>query len=129
MSPPPVSEPTERSYLAYNVTTLFKRWGLEDAQQTALLGLPRREKKQLERFRKGAPLPEEPEVLGRASGLLAVNQRLADRFPADDPRVYTWVVTPEEGLEGRRPLDVMLEDGVPGIRRVLEHLDEAPSLS
>ncbi|MFA9461046.1 antitoxin Xre/MbcA/ParS toxin-binding domain-containing protein [Thiohalorhabdus sp. Cl-TMA] len=125
MSGSPTTEPTERTYLAYNVTTLFKRWGLEDAEQTGLLGLSRRDKKQLDRFRKGEPLPEEPEILGRASALLAIHQQLADHYPADDPRVYTWMVTPEAGLEERRPVDLMLEEGVPGIRRVLQFLDSA----
>lgn len=115
----------ERGQLAYMVLALFRRWGLEDAQKLALLGLSPRDKKRLEAHKKGRPLDPDPETLGRTSGLLGIHQRLADRFPGDnDPRTYTWIATPQPELEGRRPLDVMLDEGVAGIRRVLEHLQE-----
>jgi uncharacterized protein (DUF2384 family) len=124
----PVLPPEEeRTQLAYMVLALMRRWGLEDSQKLALLGLSPRDKKQLEAHKKGRPLAPDPEILGRASGLLVIHQRLADRYPDDaDQRTYTWVVTPQPDLEDRRPLEVMLEEGAPGIRRILEHL-QAPT--
>ncbi|MFB6261581.1 MAG: antitoxin Xre/MbcA/ParS toxin-binding domain-containing protein [Thiohalorhabdaceae bacterium] len=122
-SQPTLPPEDERAQLAYMVLALFRRWGLEDSQKLELLGHSPREKKRLEAHKKGRPLEPDPETLGRASGLLAIHQQLADRFPGDDDiRTYTWVVTPQSELDDRRPLDIMLEDGVPGIRRVLEHL-------
>jgi uncharacterized protein (DUF2384 family) len=111
----------ERAQLAYMVLALFKRWGLEDSQKLELLGLSPRAKKQLEAHKKGRPLDADPETLGRASGLLSLHNHLANRFPGDDDvRTYTWVATPHPELDERTPLDVMLGEGVPGIRRVLE---------
>jgi uncharacterized protein (DUF2384 family) len=113
----------ERAQLAYMVLALFRRWGLEESQKLSLLGLSPRNKKRLEAHKKGRPLEPDPETLGRASGLLAIHQHLADRFPGDDDsRAYTWVASPQPAFGDRRPLDIMLEEGVPGIRRVLEHL-------
>ena len=120
---PTLPSDEERAQLAYMVLALFRRWGLEESQKLTLLGLSPRAKKRLEAHKKGRPLEPDPETLGRASGLLAIHQQLADRFPGDDDvRTYTWVVTPQPGLDNRRPVDLMLEEGVPGIRRVLEHL-------
>jgi len=123
---PTLPSDEERAQLAYMVLALFKRWGLEESQKLTLLGLSPRAKKRLEAHKKGRPLDPDPETLGRASGLLSIHNHLADRFPGDDDtRTYTWVVTPQPGLDDRRPLDIMLEEGVPGIRRVLEHLQAA----
>ena len=113
----------ERAQLAYMVLALFRRWGLEESQKLSLLGLSPRNKKRLEAHKKGRPLDPDPETLGRASGLLSIHQHLADRFPGDDDaRAYTWVVSQQPAFEERRPLDIMIEEGVPGIRRVLDHL-------
>ncbi|WP_093429259.1 antitoxin Xre/MbcA/ParS toxin-binding domain-containing protein [Thiohalospira halophila] len=32
------------------------------------------------------------------------------------------MVTPQPELDGQRPIDIMLDEGALGIRRVLEHL-------
>ncbi|MEF8793708.1 hypothetical protein [Thiohalorhabdus sp.] len=122
-SPPTLPPEDERAQLAYMVLALFRRWGLEDSQKLELLGHSPREKKRLEAHKKGRPLEPDPETLGRASALLAIHQQLADRFPGDDDiRTYTWVVTTQPDLDDRRPLAIMLEEGVSGIRQVLEHL-------
>ena len=118
---PTLPSDEERAQLAYMVLALFKRWGLEDSQKLELLGLSPRAKKQLEAHKKGRPLEADPESLGRASGLLSLHNHLADRFPGDDDvRTYTWVATPHPELDDGTPLDVMLADGIAGIRRVLE---------
>lgn len=118
---PTLPSDEERAQLAYMVLALFKRWGLEDSQKLELLGLSPRAKKQLEAHKKGRPLEADPETLGRASGLLSLHNHLADRFPGDDDvRTYTWVATAHPALDHRTPLEVMLADGVAGIRRVLE---------
>jgi len=124
-SRPTLPSDEERAQLAYMILALFRRWGLEESQKLVLLGLSPREKKRLEAHKKGRPLEPDPETLGRASGLLSIHNHLADRFPGDDTRTYTWVVTPQPDLGDRRPLDIMLEEGVAGIRRVLEHLRAA----
>ena len=117
---PPSAE--ERGSLATMVTTLFGRWGLEEEQQLALLGLSRRDKKTLEAHRKGEPLPADPETLGRAGALLAIHQLLAAEDPDRPERAALWIVESHPCFTGRRPLDVMVEDGIPGIRAVLGHL-------
>ena len=113
----------ERAQLAYMVLTLMRRWGLEDSQKLTLLGLSPRDKKALQAHKKGRPLEPDPETLGRTSGMLVIHQRLVDRYPDDeDQRIYTWVVTSQPELDGQRPIDIMLDEGALGIRRVLEHL-------
>ena len=118
---PTLPSDEERAQLAYMVLALFQRWGLEESQKLELLGLSPRAKKQLEAHKKGRPLEAHPETLGRASGLLSLHNHLADRYPGDDDvRTYTWVATAHPDLADRTPLEVMLNEGVPGIRRVLE---------
>jgi hypothetical protein len=101
-----------RRALAEVVLALFRRWGIDEEQQAALLGMA-----EVGALWKGGALPNTMSVLERAGLLLAIDRMLKMLF-ADEPLMQdTWVEFPNGALEGCSPLKVMLE-GEEGLRRV-----------
>jgi hypothetical protein len=113
----------DRAQFARALMQLVDRWGLDSAQRTALLGLPQETKaRALSRLRQGEPLPPEPEILHRARCLLEIEHSLETMLPLNAAIVDAWIVTENMLLASRRPLDVMIEDGVEGLERVMNSL-------
>jgi len=101
-----------RRALAEAVLALFRQWGVEEGQQAELLGLS-----EVNGLWGGGALPNDTEVLERAGLLLAIDRVLKQRY-ADEPLMRDrWVEFPNVSLDGKTPLDAMLE-GMAGIRRV-----------
>lgn len=113
----------ERGQLARALMQLFDRWGLESADRTALLGLPKETKaRSLTRLRQGEPLPAEEEIMHRARYLLEIEHALDTALPMNVAIADAWIFTENMLLGNRRPLDVMLEDGLEGLAQVCNSL-------
>ena len=113
----------ERGQLARALMQLFDRWGLESAERTALLGLPPETKaRSLTRLRQGEPLPADEEVMDRARYLLEIEHALDTALPMNVAITEAWILTENMLLGNRRPLDVMIEDGIEGLERVCNSL-------
>jgi hypothetical protein len=113
----------ERAQFARALMQLFDRWGLDSAQRTALLGLPPETKaRSLTRLRQGEPLPPEQEILHRARCLLEIEHSLETILPLNAAIVDQWIFTENVMLASRRPLDIMIEDGIEGLERVVNSL-------
>ncbi len=114
----------ERGHLARALMQLFDRWGLESAQRTALLGLPEETKaRSLTRLRQGEPLPADEEIMDRARYLLEIEHALDTALPMNAAITEAWIFTENMLLGNRRPLDVMIDDGVEGLKRVSNSLN------
>lgn len=59
---------------------------------------------------------------GRAAALLGVHRALRCMF-ADSGRAARWIAAPNEAFDGACALDLMLADGLAGMRRVEAYLD------
>lgn len=69
----------------------------------------------------GEPLSSETERMERMQGVLGAHRSL--RLIAPDPARYTELLRrPDPAFGGRSLLEVMLQEGVPGIARVRAHL-------
>jgi hypothetical protein len=114
----------ERGQLARALMHLFDRWGLEPAERTALLGLPADTKaRSLTRLRQGEPLPADDDIMHRARYLLEIEHALDTALPMNAAITEAWIFTENMLLGNRRPLDVMLDDGIEGLARVSNSLN------
>ncbi len=113
----------ERSQLARALMHLFDEWDLDLEQRVALLDLPKDTKaRALTRYRNGEPIPDGSELLTRAKYLLGIQHSLETTLPMNAAIVQAWPTTENSSLMNRRPLDVMLEHGVEGIKQVYDLL-------
>ncbi|NKN32604.1 antitoxin Xre/MbcA/ParS toxin-binding domain-containing protein [Marichromatium bheemlicum] len=69
------------------------------------------------------PLPDHPETSRRVDYLLRIEAALRTSFPRSPEMRRQWVRRACRQFALRSPLQVMLEDGEPGLIAVLSHLD------
>jgi len=113
----------ERSHLARALMHLFDEWDLDLQQRVALLDLPEDTKSRaLTRYRNGEPIPEGGDLLLRAKYLLGIQHSLEIALPMNAAIIQAWPTTENSSLQNRRPLDVMLDHGVDGIKQVYDLL-------
>ena len=113
----------ERIQLAALVMSIFEEWQLDGDQQLALLGLPEGTKhRELTRWRRGTPFPQEDALLNRAKHVLGIQESLHVIFPLN-PRMPVFWLTNRNRYFKSPPLTVMLEEGLVGMNRVWRHLD------
>lgn len=113
----------ERSHLARALMHLFDQWDLDLEQRVALLDLPDDTKtRTLTRYRNGEPIPEGGDLLVRAKYLLGIQHSLEIALPMNAAIIQAWPTTENSSLQNRRPLDVMLEHGVDGMKQVYDLL-------
>jgi uncharacterized protein (DUF2384 family) len=114
----------ERAALTRTVLAVLSRWGVEPMDQCRLLGLPAADAgRHYRHLRMGGALTEGREVWERIALLLRLENALGQVFPHSGLSADLWVTTPRAKLGNRTPLDLMLEGGLDGIRRVERSLD------
>lgn len=113
----------ERIRLAELVMSIFDEWHLDPAQQLSLLGLPEDTKpRELTRYRRGTPFPQEEALLARAKHVLGIQESLHVVFPLNPQMPIFWLNNRNRYFK-MAPLHVMLDEGLPGMNRVWRHLD------
>jgi Protein of unknown function (DUF2384) len=112
-----------RIRLARMIVKLFAHWGLSGSDQAALLGLSSDSRSSLARYRRGEPLADSADLLGRVGHLLGIHKALRIVFPHDRDLAYRWVTAPNRRFDGRTPLALMREHGYEGILAVRRYLD------
>lgn len=104
----------------------FAEWGLDATDQVALLGLPADTKpRALLRYRRGTPLPGNPDLIARAEMLLAIQHALHSAFPHNPALGALWITTRSVVLGDRSPLEVMQAGGLDSIRHMHQRLTGA----
>lgn len=117
---------TEQDRLALGrlVLNTLENWGISASDQLAMLALPGKvSARHLRRFQDDTPLPDDPDVLKRVEHLLGIADALRTTFPRNNRIALHWLQQPCRRLRRRRPLDIMLEDGLSGLITVRTHLD------
>jgi uncharacterized protein (DUF2384 family) len=114
----------DRLDLGRLVLNVMEDWGISAADQLAMLALPGKvSARSLRRFQDDTPLPNDPDVLKRVEHLLGIADALRTTFPRNNRIALHWLQQPCRRLRRRRPLDIMLEDGLSGLITVRTHLD------
>ncbi|HSO05723.1 MAG TPA: MbcA/ParS/Xre antitoxin family protein [Pelomicrobium sp.] len=104
------------------IAQLLDHWGLSATEQAAVLGLSPENRSTIARYRHGAPLADNRDLLDRAGHLLGIHKSLRIIFPHDRDLAYRWIATPNRRL-GARPLDIIIERGFEGLLAVRRYLD------
>lgn len=114
--------PEARKSLAKQLARLFDLWGLSGQEQAAVLGLAEDNRSTLARYRKGAPLADNRDLLERAGHLLAIHASLRLMFPQNRDLAYGWMRAQNRRL-GARPVDIARERGFEGLLALRRYLD------
>ncbi len=104
---------------------LFEHWQLETVEQLHSLGLSTNNLAALTRYRNGAPLSKNRDLLDRAGHLLGIHKNLRLLFPHDRTLAYAWMKTRNKAFENRSPIEVICEYGFAGLLMVRTYLDRA----
>ncbi|MDH5785645.1 MAG: hypothetical protein OEZ16_08560 [Chromatiales bacterium] len=113
----------ERGELAVFVTDILSEWKLSPEESLALLGMPEGSKpRELSRFKRGNPLPQDETILTHAQHILGIQEALHMVFPLNHNMPLFWLTHRNKTLGGI-PLKIMLEDGLHGMGRVWGTLD------
>ena len=116
--------PEDRTELARMVVNLLDNWGIEAADQVNLLALPEGTRtRMLRRYQEDTPLPDDPAVMKRVEHLMGIADALRTTFPRNASIGLLWLKQPCKRLRRRRPMDIMVEDGLSGLIAVRTHLD------
>jgi hypothetical protein len=113
----------ERSRLAKMVTRLFEHWQLDTTAQAELLGLSGGSRTAVSRYRRGTPLPENRDLLDRVGNLFGIHKSLRLLYPGNPELVYRWPTLRNATLDNYTPLEIMVEQGLPGIVAIRGYLD------
>jgi hypothetical protein len=119
-----VADP-DRGALARMLTRLFDHWQLDSRDQLAMLGLAAGNRAALNRYRKGAPLANQRDLLDRAGHLLAIHKNLRLLFPHNRELAYCWMTTRNRAFDNTTPAEVIRERGFSGLLRIRAYLDRA----
>lgn len=114
----------DRLDLGRLVINTLDEWGISAPDQVSMLALPGKVSgRSLRRYQDDTPLPDDPDVLKRVEHLLGIADALRTTFPRNDRIAVIWLTQPCKRLRRRRPVDIMLEDGLSGLITVRTHLD------
>lgn len=106
------------------VVTLLDDWQVSNADKITLLALPVKTRtRALPRYLQGTPLPFTPQILQHIEHLLGIADALRLANPRNAQAGALWLRRPLSRLQGRTPLQIMLNDGLSGIITVRKHLD------
>ncbi|MDN5848467.1 MAG: MbcA/ParS/Xre antitoxin family protein [Nitrococcus sp.] len=108
-----------RRVAAKAVVMVLGDWKLSAANKLRLLGLSRSSRGQLSGYASGeTPLRPTEDAWRRASGLIAIDRNLRVFAPRNPEWRNAWVHSSVRGLDGERPIEIMLIDGIGGIDRI-----------
>jgi hypothetical protein len=114
----------ERLELGRMAINTLDEWGLKASDQANVLALPKgTPTRMLRRYVDDTPLPDDPDVLKHVEHLLGIADALRTTFPRNASIGLHWMKQPCKRLRRRRPLEIILEDGLSGLITVRTHLD------
>ena len=110
----------QRRRLARMVCWALHRWDITPADQCRLLGLDTKSSNRVEMLQAGAPLPIR--LLERSRLLLGMLIALEALYPENPELRDIWLTSKNRVFDDRRPIDVMLAEGLSGFRSVHKYL-------
>jgi len=114
----------DRTHLGRMVVNLLDDWGIRASDQASILALPDgTPTRMLRRYHEDTPLPDDPDVMKRVEHLMGIAEALRTTFPRNSQIGLLWLKQPCRRLRRRRPMDIMVEDGLSGLISVRSHLD------
>lgn len=115
----------DRRAIARMLMQLFEHWQLETVEQLDSLGLSTNNRGALTRYRNGAPLSKNRDLLDRADHLFGIHKSLRLLFPYDRNLAYAWMKTRNKAFDNLSPIEVICLHGFAGLLKVRTYLDRA----
>lgn len=114
----------QRVELARRVMSMLKSWKVASADQIKLLAMPDSVRaRSLARYGQDTPLPDEPMVNERIDHLIGIADALRTSYPMNEQMGSIWLNRANKRFANRKPLNVMLDDGITGVLLIRMHLD------
>ena len=114
----------DRIKLGRMVISVLDEWDIKGSDQVTILALPEgMPPRKLQRYQDDTQLPDDPVVLKRVEHLLGISDALRTTFPRNANIGLLWLKQPCKRLRKRRPIEIMVEDGLNGLITVRTHLD------
>lgn len=115
----------EQVALTKMVLEVLNDWGASQAQQIILLALPAETKpRNMKRYQfDDQPLPDDKQIYSRIDHIMGISDALRTSYPLNAAAGIIWLSRRNRHFGDRRPMDVMLEDGINGVLAVRTHLD------
>jgi len=103
---------------------ILHAWQVPVADWPRLLGLPEgTRKRELNRYRLGGALPDDPEIHQRLMLINEIDNALHSFFPHSGSSGSLWMTTPRARFGGTTPLDILLTRDVEGMELLLDVLN------
>ena len=103
---------------------LLGDWGVSDADQVLLLGMPKGTRaRHMSRYGEEQAFPAEQDIFVRVDHFIGIADALRTSFPRNAHMGKFWLNQRNKRFGNRTPLKFMLEDGLNGIVAVRVHLD------
>ena len=80
-------------------------------------------------FKLGEPLPKDQVVLERIGHLLAIDRTLETLYPYTPRSRNRWISTPLAKFNEKSPLEIMLAEGIEGIKRIRRYIESEVKLN
>lgn len=113
-----------RLELGQLVLKAFNAWGLTNEQSCRLLGISRNRRSTLNGYSGKTPLPAKPGTITRALHIVRIYEILHCSNFKHQGCADTWPTLPVEELNGKGPVDVMMQS-LPGMVRIKRWMEAA----
>ena len=114
----------DRVELGRMVLNTLDEWEIKGSDQVIMLAFPEgMPSRKLQKYLNDTPLPDDPVLLKRVEHLLGIADALRTTFPRNANIGLLWLKQPCKRLRRRRPIEIMIEDGLEGLITVRTHLD------
>ena len=119
-----VSNEKNRTILTKAFFGILKNWNLTNDQEAKLLGWSYGQKRsKIDALKKGGAMEDDQDKLDRIREIINIHKNLRMLFPYQNDLAYQWIHEKRERFGNHTALDVMMEDGLLGIKAIRRYLD------
>ena len=114
----------DRNSLTRAIMNILDTWGMQAAEQVAILDLPEKTpKRMLRRYRDDTPFPDTPEVMRRLEHIIGIADALRTTYPHNPQMGSIWMRRSNDRFQNKSPLQLIYDEGLDGIVKIRTHLD------
>ena len=114
----------DRNSLTKAIMNILDTWGMQAAEQVAILDLPEKTpKRMLRRYRDDTPFPDTPEVMRRLEHIIGIADALRTTYPHNPQMGSIWMRRSNDRVQNKSPLQLIYDEGLDGILKIRTHLD------
>lgn len=113
----------KRVVLAKAVMRAFDEWELPNTDRQVLLGLGADNRTTLKRYSEGRPLNNTRDLLDRVGHILGIYKGFQLLYPENPEIRAGWLRSPNRRFQGRTPIEVVRQYGLPGLLMVRAQVD------